>query len=112
MESPPCHTAFSSPLELCLFIKELRELSGGKPIGFKLCIGKRTEFIAICKAMLATEIYPDFITVDGIEGGTGAAPAEFANSLGVPLKESILFVHNCLVGFGIKTRFQIEVRQI
>ena len=107
VESPPCHTAFSSPIELCLFIKELRELSGGKPIGFKLCIGKRTEFMAICKAMIETGIYPDFITVDGMEGGTGAAPAEFANNLGVPLKESILFVYNCLVGFGIKEHIKI-----
>ena len=107
VESPACHTAFSTPKELCYFIKELKELSGGKPTGFKLCIGKRTEFIAICKAIVETEIYPDFITVDGMEGGTGAAPAEFANSLGLPLKESIIFVYNCLVGFGIKKHIKI-----
>ena len=107
VESPPCHTAFSSPRELCFFIQKLRELSAGKPIGFKLCLGKRTEFIAICKAMMETNIYPDFITIDGMEGGTGAAPAEFANSLGVPLKESIIFIYNCLVGFGIKKHIKI-----
>ena len=107
VESPASHTAFSTPRELCFFIQKLRELSGGKPIGFKLCIGKRTEFIAICKAMIETKIYPDFITVDGMEGGTGAAPAEFANNLGVPLKESIIFVNNCLVGFGIREHIKI-----
>lgn len=107
IESPPFHKAFSSPRELCFFIQKLRELSDGKPVGFKLCIGKRTEFIAICKAIIETKIYPDFITVDGMEGGTGAAPAEFANSLGVPLKEAIIFVHNCLVGFGIRKHIKI-----
>ena len=107
VESPAYHTAFSTPRELCFFIQKLRDLSGGKPIGFKLCIGKRTEFIAICKAIVETKIYPDFITIDGMEGGTGAAPAEFANNLGVPLKESIIFVNNCLVGFGIKEHIKI-----
>jgi len=77
--SPPAHTAFSSPLGLLKFVARLRELSGGKPVGFKLCIGKKSEFLAICKAMLETGITPDFITIDGAEGGTGAAPIELTN---------------------------------
>src|SRR5690606_17810336 len=76
--SPPAHSAFSNPIELMQFIQKLRELSGGKPVGFKLCIGRRSEFYAICKAIVKTGIYPDFITVDGGEGGTGAAPQEFS----------------------------------
>ena len=105
--SPPAHTAFSTPLELMLFIKELRELSGSKPIGFKLCIGNHAEFMGICKAMLETKILPDFITVDGAEGGTGAAPVEFTNRLGTPLNEGLLFVHNCLVGIGLRDQIRI-----
>lgn len=105
--SPPWHTAFSTPIELIKFISKLRELSGGKPIGFKLCIGKRREFIAICKAMIEAEVYPDFITVDGGEGGTGAAPVEFSNSVGCPLTEGLVFVHNCLVGFNIRHKIKI-----
>ncbi|RUS69183.1 hypothetical protein EGW08_023051 [Elysia chlorotica] len=81
--SPPTHSAFSTPLEFCYFIKQVRELAEGKPVGFKLCIGSHTEFLAICKAMLETGIKPDFITVDGAAGGTGAAPMEFANHIGV-----------------------------
>src|SRR5207248_848360 len=77
--SPPAHRAFSTPVGLMEFVQKLRLLSDGKPIGFKFCVGKRREAIAICKAMVETEIYPDFITVDGGEGGTGAAPMEFSN---------------------------------
>ena len=83
-----------------IFIKELRELSGGKPVGFKLCIGVKKEFEAFCHAMLSTGIKPDFITVDGGEGGTGAAPVEFANSLGMPLRNGLAFVHDTLVRFN------------
>src|SRR5690606_1872251 len=85
VDSPPFHRAFSTPVGLLDFVKQLRKLSGGKPIGFKLCIGHRSEFVAICKAMVETAVYPDFITVDGGEGGTGAAPLEFSNSVGMPL---------------------------
>lgn len=105
--SPPYHTAFSTPLELVAFIKKLRELSGGKPIGFKLCIGQKNQFIAICKAMVKTEIMPDFITVDGGEGGTGAAPLEFSNSVGMPLRDALAFVYDCLNGFGVKKHIKI-----
>ena len=84
--SPPGHSAFTTPRGLCEFVRKLRDLSGGKPIGFKLCVGHRAEFLSVCKAILETNILPDFITVDGSEGGTGAAPLEFADSLGTPLK--------------------------
>ncbi len=96
--SPASHSAFTTPLELMHFIEQLRELSGGKPVGFKLCIGHPWEFIGIAKAMLETGILPDFIVVDGKEGGTGAAPLEFTDHMGVPLREGLLFVHNTLVG--------------
>ncbi len=105
--SPPTHSAFSTPIELCQFIGKLRELSKGKPIGFKLCIGKRREFFAIVKAMLATKILPDFITVDGGEGGTGAAPLEFSNSVGMPLTDGLVLVHNALLGAGLRERIKI-----
>jgi len=105
--SPPTHTAFTTPVGLCEFILRLRELSAGKPIGFKLCLGKRREFLAICKAMVETGIYPDFITVDGGEGGTGAAPLEFSNVLGTPLDEALVFVHNALVGIGIRQHVRV-----
>jgi glutamate synthase domain-containing protein 2 len=105
--SPPAHAAFSTPSELCRFIGRLRELSGGKPIGFKLCVGKRREFLAICKAMLETGIAPDFISVDGGEGGTGAAPLEFSNVLGTPLDEALIFVHNALVGIGLRRQVRV-----
>ena len=105
--SPPSHSAFSNPLEMMVFIKQLRELSGGKPIGFKLCVGKKEEFIDICKAMIKTNIKPDFITVDGGEGGTGAAPVEFSNSIGMPLREGIVFVHDTLVGYDLKDEIKI-----
>jgi glutamate synthase domain-containing protein 2 len=107
--SPPAHTAFSTPIELMEFIGTLRRLSGGKPVGFKLCLGSQHEFLAICKAMLETHIYPDFITVDGGEGGTGAAPLEFSDSVGTPLNDALVFVHNALVGFNIRDRIRLIV---
>lgn len=105
--SPPAHSAFNSPRGLLQFIQQLRELSGGKPIGFKLCVGQPSEFIAICKAMIETKIYPDFITVDGGEGGTGAAPLEFSNSVGAPLEEGLAFVHDTLCGFDLRKYIRI-----
>ena len=105
--SPPSHSAFSTPKELLNFIQQLRELSGGKPIGFKLCVGYHYEFFAICKAMLDTNILPDFITVDGSEGGTGAAPLEFSDSVGIPLNEGLVFIHNALVGCNLRDKIKI-----
>lgn len=105
--SPAGHSAFSTPLEMMVFIGEMRRLSGGKPAGFKLCIGHRWEFLAICKAMLQTGIYPDFIVVDGNEGGTGAAPLEFMDHLGMPMREGVNFVHNALVGLNIRDRIKV-----
>lgn len=107
VHSPSFHSAFNTPRELILFIRKLRELSGGKPVGFKLCIGRKNEFIAICKAMKELDIYPDFITVDGAEGGTGAAPQEFSNHVGVPMLDGLAFVHNMLQGFGIRHHIRI-----
>jgi glutamate synthase domain-containing protein 2 len=89
------------------FIAEMRQLSGGKPAGFKLCIGHEWEFLAICKAMLATGIYPDFIVVDGKEGGTGAAPLEFIDHLGMPLRDGLNFVHNALIGIDARDRIKV-----
>ncbi len=100
--SPPAHTAFTTPAGLLEFTARLRELSGGKPVGFKLCVGSRAEFLSICKAMLETGILPDFITVDGAEGGTGAAPIELTNSVGTPLREGLSMVHNALTGAGLR----------
>jgi glutamate synthase domain-containing protein 2 len=105
--SPSRHSAFSTPVEMMEFIATMRRLSGGKPVGFKLCIGHPWEFMAVCKAMLETEIYPDFIVVDGKEGGTGAAPLEFADHLGMPLREGLNFVHNALIGIGARDRIKI-----
>lgn len=105
--SPPAHTAFTTPLELVQFIKRLRALSRGKPVGFKLCIGHKEEFVSICKAMLETGIFPDFITVDGAEGGTGAAPQEYTNNIGEPLNSGLRFVHNILVGVGLRDEIRI-----
>ncbi len=105
--SPPSHSTFSTPLEFVAFLAKLRDLSGGKPVGFKLCVGKKSEFMAICKAMLETGIYPDFISVDGGEGGTGAAPLEFSNYIGGPGIDALVFVHNTLKGFGIRGRIKI-----
>lgn len=105
--SPARHSTFSTPVELLQFIQRLRELSEGKPVGFKFCLGHPWEFMAIAKAMVETNILPDFIVVDGKEGGTGAAPLEFANHMGVPLREGLLFVHNTLVGVGLRDKIRI-----
>ena len=105
--SPPAHRAFSNPVGLLGFVARLRDLSGGKPIGFKLCVGRPSEFAAICKAMIETGVLPDFITVDGGEGGTGAAPLEFSNSVGAPLEEGLTLVHDMLRGFGLRDRVRV-----
>lgn len=105
--SPPFHSAFTTPLELIKFIERLRNLSGGKPIGFKLCVGRKSEFLSICKAMVQLNSYPDFITVDGGEGGTGAAPPEFTNYVGMPLLDALAFVDNSLRGFGIRDQMKL-----
>ena len=105
--SPDAHSAFSTPIEMMDFIARLRELSDGKPVGFKLCVGHRREFMCIVKAMLKTGVTPDFIVVDGKEGGTGAAPLEFANHMGMPLVEGLTFVHNALRGAGLRDRIKI-----
>lgn len=105
--SPASHSAFKTPKELVLFIEKLRNLSGGKPTGFKLCIGHPWEFFGICKAMIELDIYPDFIVVDGSEGGTGAAPMEFTDHIGAPLQEGLLLVHNTLVGLNIRNKMKI-----
>jgi glutamate synthase domain-containing protein 2 len=105
--SPARHSAFSTPRELMGFITTLRELSGGKPVGFKLCLGHPWEFMAIVKAMLETGVTPDFIVVDGAEGGTGAAPTEFSDHIGMPMREGLLLVHNTLVGAGLRDHIRI-----
>ena len=105
--SPARHSAFDTPLELLRFIERLRRLSGGKPVGFKLCIGHPWEWFAICKAMLESGLLPDFIVVDGAEGGTGAAPLEFTDHVGAPLQEGLLLVHNTLVGLNLRSRVKI-----
>jgi glutamate synthase domain-containing protein 2 len=105
--SPASHRAFSTPLQMMSFIAEMRQLSGGKPAGFKLCIGHPWEFLAICKAMQQSGIYPDFIVVDGNEGGTGAAPLEFMDHLGMPMREGVNFVHNALIGINARDRIRI-----
>lgn len=105
--SPAFHREFSNPIEMMQFIGLLRRLSQGKPVGFKLCIGHPWEFMGMVKAMLETGIYPDFVVVDGAEGGTGAAPVEFADHIGVPMREGLLFVHNVLTGAGIREHVKI-----
>lgn len=105
--SPAAHSAFSSPQGLLDFVALLRRLSGGKPVGFKLCIGQPKEFLAICKAMLESGITPDFITVDGGEGGTGAAPTEMTNSVGTPLRDALIFVNSALLGIGLREKIRI-----
>jgi glutamate synthase domain-containing protein 2 len=105
--SPAYHKAFSTPIGMMQFIGEMRRLSGGKPAGFKLCIGHPWEFLSICKAMMETGIYPDFIVVDGNEGGTGAAPLEFMDHIGMPMREGVNFVHNALVGINARDRIRI-----
>lgn len=105
--SPSYDRVFSTPCELVLFIARMRELSGGKPAGLKLCLGLRVDFLAICKAMLAEGVTPDFIVVDGGEGGTGAAPLEYEDHIGTPLTEGLMTVHNGLVGAGLRDRVKI-----
>jgi glutamate synthase domain-containing protein 2 len=105
--SPARHSAFSTPIGMLEFIARLRDLSGGKPVGFKLCIGHPWEWFALAKAMLATDLLPDFIVVDGAEGGTGAAPLEFTDHVGAPLQEGLLLVHNTLVGLNLRERVKI-----
>ncbi|MEV0945608.1 FMN-binding glutamate synthase family protein [Rhodococcus sp. NPDC049939] len=105
--SPPSHTAFSNPNELVDFIVTLRTLSGGKPVGFKLCVGSRVEFLGICKAMLERDVTADFVIVDGSEGGTGAGPVEFEDNMGMPLTEGLMLVHNALTGTGLRDRIRI-----
>ena len=106
--SPPAHRAFSTPLEMMEFVQQLRDLSQGKPVGFKLCVGRRSEFMAVCKAMVETGIRPDFITVDGGEGGTGAAPPEYSNSVGTPLRDGLAFVIDALIGFDLKKDIRVS----
>ena len=105
--SPPSHSAFTTPLELMDFVKLLRKGSDGKPIGMKICIGNKSEFLSICKAMVETQTYLDFITVDGGEGGTGAAPQEYSDHVGMPLRDALAFVYDALNGFGIKNQIKI-----
>ena len=109
VHSPPSHSAFANPIEFMHFIKKLRDLSDGKPIGFKLCIGRKQEFMDFCEAMIHTGITPDFITVDGGEGGTGAAPVEFSNTMGMPSREGLVFVHDTLVGFGLRKEIKVII---
>ncbi|MEU9433329.1 FMN-binding glutamate synthase family protein [Streptomyces sp. NPDC048252] len=105
--SPPSHRVFSTPRELVLFLARLRELAGGKPTGIKLCVGSRREFLAVCRAMVAEGLTPDFVVVDGSEGGTGAGPAGFAGRLGMPLTQGLITVHNALLGVGLRDRVRI-----
>ncbi|WP_189931558.1 FMN-binding glutamate synthase family protein [Streptomyces sulfonofaciens] len=105
--SPPYHQVFGTPRELVRFVARMRDLAGGKPTGFKLCLTSRRQFLAVCKAMLAEDVTPDFIVVDGAEGGTGAAPLEFADHLGTPLTEGLTTVHSALVGTGLRDRIRI-----
>lgn len=105
--SPAKHPSFNTPIEMMFFIQKLRELSGGKPLGFKLCIGQPWQFMSIVKAMLETKIIPDFIVIDGSEGGTGAAPIEFSDYIGTPLREGLRFVHNTLIGAGLRQQIKI-----
>ena len=105
--SPSSHSSFSTPMELMQFVQQLRDLSGGKPVGMKLCIGHPWEWFGIVKAMLESKIYPDFVVVDGAEGGTGAAPLEFSDHIGMPLQEGLRLVHNTLVGAGLREHIRV-----
>jgi glutamate synthase domain-containing protein 2 len=105
--SPAAHTGFGTPRGLLEFVARMRDLSGGKPAGFKLCIGHPWEFMAICKAMVETGITPDFIVIDGKEGGTGAAPLEFMDHVGMPLRDGLTFAHNALIGTGLRDRIRL-----
>ncbi len=108
VNSPPAHTAFIDAEGLMHFIKQLRDLSGGKPIGFKMCIGKRAEFVEMCQAMIKTGIKPDFISIDGAEGGTGASPVEFADSIGMPLRDGLAFAIDTLRGYDLKKDIKVS----
>lgn len=105
--SPSCHKEFHSPSEMLNFIQQLRDLSGGKPVGIKLCVGDPIEFFELCQEMKNQNNYPDFITVDGSEGGTGAAPLEFSNSIGMSLTDGLIIVSNTLKQFGLKDQIKI-----
>lgn len=105
--SPAAHSAFSTPIELLEFIDRLRTLSGGKPVGFKLCIGQPHEFFAICKAMVETGLLPDFITIDGKEGGTGSAPLEFMDHIGMPMRDAMAFAHGSLIGVDLRRHIRL-----
>jgi hypothetical protein len=105
--SPDSHRVFSTPRELIRFIARMRELAGGKPAGFKLCVGTRRDVLAICKAMLAEGTAPDFIIADGAEGGTVAAPPEYSDHVGTALTEGLMTVHNALVGVGLREQVKI-----
>ncbi len=107
VNSPPAHSAFANAEGLMHFIKQLRDLSGGKPIGFKICIGKRAEFVEFCEAMIATGIKPDFIAIDGAEGGTGASPVEFADAIGMPLRDGLAFAIDTLRGYDLKKDIKV-----
>ncbi len=107
--SPARHSAFTTPVELLEFVARLRELSEGKPVGLKFCLGHPGDFMALCKAMLETGIRPDFVTVDGGEGGTGAAPLEFSNSLGMPKRDAVVMVHDILTGAGLREDIRLIV---
>jgi len=106
-DSPPRHKAFSDARGLLHFVQQLRELSGGKPVGFKMCIGRPAEFASIVGAMVEQDIYPDFITIDGAEGGTGAAPPEFSNHIGFPLTDGLVFAHQTLIGAGAREHVKL-----
>jgi hypothetical protein len=109
--SPPYHRVFSTPRELVLFVARMRELAGGKPTGIKLCVGTRRDVLAICKAMREEDVTPDFIVVDGSEGGTGAAPLEYEDHVGTPLTEGLMCVHNSLIGTGLRDRVKIGAQR-
>lgn len=107
VNSPPSHPEFDGPKGLLQFVQRLRKLSGGKPVGFKFCLGKKSEFLAIVKAMLETKVLPDFITIDGAEGGTGAAPVEFSNRLGTPCIEATYYINQVLIGAGLRDQIKL-----
>jgi len=109
VDSPSKHTAFDGPEGLLQFVKKLRDLSGGKPIGFKLCFGIPEEFEDICRAMIKLDILPDYISIDGGEGGTGAAPLEFSNSVGMPLRDGLVFAVDLLNNYGLKNKIKVMV---
>lgn len=107
VHSPPSHSVFSNAIEMMHYVQTLRELSGGKPVGIKMCVGHHHDFFALCKAMIETQIRLDFVTVDGAEGGTGAAAMSFANNVGTPLNEGLAFIHDALVGTNLREDIRI-----